>query len=156
MPDQLDVKGRVVAVGLNRLQVQQRQSDCVPDNLQVGLLLGIELDDLEPVDALHPLAIEPQRAVYPGGAEIVQVLIERHSVMAVVALGGCRDRRQRKAGEDEFAGQRVEVGACERRRGGQQAAKGRGGANHEQAHHSSIRRADPHRPANLRLRALGS
>src|SRR5207245_2340794 len=112
----------------NRLQVQQRQSDCVPDNLQVGLLLGIELDDLEPVDALHPLAIEPQRAVYPGGAEIVQVLIERHSVMAVVALGGCRDRRQRKATAQGYKGPRrskSRAGAPQQHTPGRSASSGK-------------------------------
>ena len=80
----LDVDGRVVSIGLDRLELEERQADRVVDDLDVGLLLLVERRGTQSGGPVADARIEPPLGVEAGGAVVVQRLVQRCAVVVVV------------------------------------------------------------------------
>ncbi len=115
--DQFDIDGRVVPVALNFLDIEPRGPNGILHDLDVGALLGIQRLRIEFFDARLDVALQLDLRLDAGGAEIIQLVFEHLAVMAMIADGARRDRRQRQTAEDKIIHDLAELQVCGRRTG---------------------------------------
>jgi len=97
--NEFDVRGRVVPVALDFLQLEPRRLDGVVHDIKVGVLLGILRFRIQLIQARFDVAQQLELRRNPRGTEILKHIIEHGAPVFVITDAGGRSRRQRQRAE---------------------------------------------------------
>ena len=92
-------------IALDLLELQQREVHLVVDDLIVGSVFGRKRVLLDGSQSIVKIGIELVLLVDARRAEVVDLFVQLHALVLVIAGGRGRDRRERQRSIDEVVGQ---------------------------------------------------